>query len=445
MQIFSLSFSQKFILIVFGFIPIYTAQVLAQKNRSKYDFAQSYVGFSSQIIPGIGSTEILIDQSNPNSLQKRNLPYTYQPRLDIGGLHFWGHLDMMASIPLFGGYRFSYSDVDYHISTGFSMNIRYYPINLIKPTKFGLRPFAGLKWSDMRYWQKVKNQEKGIELNKQIIMLETGCALEHKNYLIDLTIQWLSNNEYKYPVSRSMSGNLQFPALSFKVGVKYLFDITSVNKKEEIVKEVSDFKDFLLKKNKLNAWSVGIGVSEVLPVQKSSYKKRIDRSFLQNPGPMNIFPEVGITYYLFKPDLEFRVSYRPVWIKQEGYGFIHKTFRQSIAAEVFKFLFDYKGFLPFAGLGYGYNQLKLTEIDNDIKQTDIQTGKFAPLIMIGWDIRPTRVEWMIIRSNIRWTPWLSMEIGDTKLQFNDIEINFLQYVVYPGRIKAKREFKRNVE
>lgn len=423
-------------------ITLGNSESFAQDSRNKYDFAQSYIGFSSQIIPGLGSAEILTDQSNPNSLQKRNLPYTYQPRLDIGGLHFWGHLDMMASIPLFGGYRFSYSDVDYHISTGFSMNVRYYPISILKPTAFGLRPFAGLKWSDMRYWQKVKNQERGIELNKQILMIETGCAIEHKKYMIDLTLQWLPANQYTYPVSRIQNGKLEFPSLSFKVGVKYLFDITAVNKKPEVINEVNQFQKYLTEKKKLNAWSIGIGISEVLPVGKSTYKSKADRSFLQNPGPMKIFPELGLTKYFHKADLEIRLAYRPIWNKQEGYGFIHKTQRHSISIETFKFLFDYKGFVPFAGLGYSFNHLNMAEYDRGTKVQDKSSVQFAPLLIIGWDIRPTRVEWMIIRSNIRWTPWLSMNIDGNKLQYNDVEINFLQYVVYPDRIIKKRDFKK---
>jgi outer membrane protein W len=436
-----LIFTGKNHLLLILFFKLFIINAIAQEKRNRYDFAQSYIGFSSQIIPGFGTTQILID----STLTDRKLPYTYQPRIDIGGLHFWGHLDMMASIPLFGGYRINYSNVDYHISTGFSMNIRYYPVNLLKPTRFGLRPFAGIKWSDMRYWQKVEGSERGIQLNKQIVMAETGCAVEHKKYLIDLTVQWMPFNRFSYPVSRTMQGNLKFPPLSFKVGVKYLFDITAVNKKPEVKNETDAYQKFLTEKKKLNSWSVGIGISEVLPVGVSSYKNIPERTFLQNPGPMHIFPEIGFTVYFFRTDLELRLAYRPVWNKQEGYGFIHKTFRHSVSLEAYKFLFDYKGFLPFAGLGFGYNNLHLQEIDNGNVVIQKNEQKLAPLILIGWDIRPTRVEWMIIRSNIRWTPWLSMEIGDTRLQFNDIEINFLQYVVYPGRIKAKKEFKRAVE
>jgi hypothetical protein len=175
----------------------------------------------------------------------------------------------------------------------------------------------------------------------------------------------------------------------------------------------------------------------------SSYKNIPERKFLQNPGPMHLFPEIGFTRYFFRPDLELRLAYRPVWNKQEGYGFIHKTFRHSVSMEAFKFLFDYKGFLPFAGIGFGYNHLQLREIDNGNVLTQKSEHKLAPLILVGWDIRPTRAEWMIIRSNIRWTPWLHMKINDKKLQFNDVEINFLQYVIYPGRLIQKKNFNRS--
>lgn len=410
---------------------------LAQQPRSSYDFAQSYIGFSSQIIPGFGSTQLLRDQADPLSIARQSLPTTFQPRLDIGGLHFWGHLDMMASLPLYGAIRTSVEDVTFEISTGFSMNIRYYPINLLKPTAFALRPFSGLKWSDMHYRQEVKGQQKGIQWNKQILMLETGCALVHNKYLADFTVQWLPNHNYDYPISRSQTGKLEFPFISFHVGVKYLFDFTAINKDAAVQQENAVWMEYLGKKRKLNSWSVAMGVSELLPVGKSSYKERPERQFLQNPGPMGLFPDIAVAKYFHQPDFELRLAFRPTGNKQEGYGFLQKAKRLSISLEAYKFLFDYHGFVPFAGGGFGLNRMSVSEFDDGTKVLEKKQTRYAPLLLIGWDIRPTRAEWMLIRSNIRWTPWLSMEIQGDRLQFNDVEINFLQYVLFPGRLLLK--------
>ncbi len=410
---------------------------VAQEGRSRFDFAQSYIGLSSQILPGFGSTQILADESDPDSKVKKRLPTTYQPRLDIGGMHFWGHVDMMASIPLYGAIRSSVDGVSYEISTGFSMNIRYYPLSVFQPTSFRLRPFGGVKWSDMHYRQKAAGQQKGIQWNKQILMLETGCAFERKRYLADFTLQWLPNHDYQYPISRQQKGKLEFPFLSYHIGVKYLFDFTAINNQAEVQSANAIWFQELEQKKKLNAFAIAIGISELLPVGHSEYKQRPDRQFLQNPGPMSVFPDIALSQYFHRPDAEIRLAFRPTGNKQEGYGFLHKSKRLSLSLEAYKFLFDYKGFVPFAGAGFGYNWLRLEEFDNGTQVQSAADSKFAPLFVIGWDIRPTRAEWMLIRSNIRWTPWLSMEVEGADLQYNDVEINFLQYVFFPGRFHLK--------
>ena len=416
-----------------------TSFSVAQDNeKSKFDFAKSYIGISSQLLPKLGTTEIL----SANGIEQIDIPASFQPRLDIGGVHFWGHVDMMGSIPLFRNYNFRDSRVEIGGSTGFSMNIRYYPISLSRKTTFGLRPFVGLKWSELRYWQQVENQERGIELNKQILMLETGSGINIKDYMIDFTVQFLPNHDYSYPISRTVNGKLNYPWLSFKVGAKYLFDFTAINNKEEVKKEVDEFQRFLTDRKALDSWAIGFGFTEVVPVGVSEYKNTSERSFLQNPGPIRIAPEWHLGRYFYHHDWAIRIAGRHIKIYQEGYGFEHVLRRNSISLEAFKFLFDYKGFVPFIGAGYGYNTMELKEWDNGAKVSNHYDEKFASTFFIGWDIRPTRVEWMLIRSHIRWTPWLSTEVNGRELKFNDLEINFLEYVLYPTRLVQKAKFKR---
>ena len=409
-----------------------------EKDKDRFDFAKSYIGISSQFLPGIGTTQIV----GNSGIEKVSLPPSFQPRLDIGGVHFWGHVDMMGSIPMFGNYSYNEDKVKIGGSTGFSMNIRYYPINLIDKTAFGFRPFVGIKWSELKYSQEVVGQEKGVELNKQILMLETGGGILIKNYLLDLTVQLLPYNKYQYPISRTQFGELEYPQLSFKVGLKYLFDFTAVNKKESVKIMVDDFQNYLTKNERLDSWMIGIGFTEVIPVDNSSYKETPDRQFLQNPGPIRIAPEWHIGRYFYKGDWGIRLAGRHVTIDQEGYGFYHELKRNSFTIEGYKFLFDYKGFVPFVGIGYGFNTLQLKEWDNGIEVASYNDNKMAPNIFIGWDIRPTRVEWMIIRSNIRWTPWLQLDTGNTEIKFNDLEINFFEYVFYPERLLHKIRFKK---
>ena len=78
--------------------------------------------------------------------------------------------------------------------------------------------------------------------------------------------------------------------------------------------------------------------------------------------------------------------------------------------------------------------------NRDLRQgTDWQTyneNKFAVGIIFGWDIRPTRAEWWILRTNLRYTP-VSMKVAGKKVNFDHLEFNVIQFTMFPGRLAAR--------
>jgi hypothetical protein len=56
-------------------------------------------------------------------------------------------------------------------------------------------------------------------------------------------------------------------------------------------------------------------------------------------------------------------------------------------------------------------------------------------IVFGWDIRPNRIQSILLRTNLRWTPGLGISVANKGTMFLDqLEFNFIQVVIFPGRI-----------
>ena len=99
----------------------------------------------------------------------------------------------------------------------------------------------------------------------------------------------------------------------------------------------------------------------------------------------------------------------------------------------YQFLFNYLGFVPFAGPILSYEKLHTTV--NGVNYND---NKFALGITFGWDIRVTKTGTSLLRTNLRYYPNLSMDIEGEKMTFNHLEFNFIQWVQFIGRKKALR-------
>ena len=105
--------------------------------------------------------------------------------------------------------------------------------------------------------------------------------------------------------------------------------------------------------------------------------------------------------------------------------------------ETYKFLGDYHGFVPYVGPTLAYEDLTFTDTDGNVSRT-VQAKKVAIGIIFGWDIRLSRAESWLLRTNLRYTPNLHLMAEGKKVQFDQLEFNFIQFVWFPGRRKALR-------
>ena len=115
------------------------------------------------------------------------------------------------------------------------------------------------------------------------------------------------------------------------------------------------------------------------------------------------------------------------------YGAAQELQRKSIGLEITKFLFDYHGFVPFAGPILTYESLQFDEsFDGNFFTRDV--NDFAYGLTFGWDIRPNRIQSWILRTNLRLYPKLELETNSQSIDFSNLEFNFIQLIIFPERM-----------
>ena len=103
--------------------------------------------------------------------------------------------------------------------------------------------------------------------------------------------------------------------------------------------------------------------------------------------------------------------------------------------EAFKFIGDYHGFVPFVGPYVASNNSRILETDKGETITDYRASKLGYGVVFGWDIRLSQVDYLILRTNLRYTPNLKYTKDGLDYTNNQIEFNFIQIVYYPKRHK----------
>jgi hypothetical protein len=412
----------------------------AQPVHTQYNFAQSYIGLGMQYLPATGQTHYI---NVDGSIQSAQVPSLLQPRLRIGGLHFWGKADFSLSFPLYGWYAGRQSsELQSAYSTGVDVGARYY-ISRIRRNR--ISPFVGINWCAYSYIQKANGQDWGPLLDKQMYSLEAGaCYTTKKAYLFDAVLQLLPVHDFSYAVSRTQFAGLSLPAISFQLGVKKPFDFTNYYSSSGMQKYHAALDKYMNAGRRGNSFSIAAGPSSALQISGSTYEKN-NRSFLQNAFPVGLFPDLAFGYYMAKQDIEVRLSYRPITQSQYAYDFSQRISRHSLVLEGIKFFWNYKGFVPFAGAGVSAEWIYMLEKDSGRAVTNINTKQNALVLVAGWDIRPSKVEWLILRTNLRYSPDLHLNINSERLSLNQLEINFIQVVFYPQRLKTTLKFNKTYQ
>ncbi len=402
------------------------AQVYTEK-QTRHRFAQLNFGLDVQSATS-GNTKYIDAEGNTQSLI---INTQYRPRLIIGGTHFWGHADFYIAIPLTNPTIekenqtiFCYSGVE----TGF----KFYPLRI---EHHKLRPYLGVALTGYYLEQHNRNfvYGNGPELSASAFPVLTGCTFNYKSHLLELGLVWNFKNKQEYYISREIGTYVSMPPLYFQLGYKYMLETTLSAEKDWESGRTRKITIQKEEKRELNAFYIGAGISAAFCLQESSYNQK-ERPYI-NKYPGALLADVSLGYYFHKPDLNIGISYRAYSDGTDSYGALQKTNRKSLAVECSKFLFDYHGFVPFIGPSISYEQLSFEEEFEQVQTQQVSNNQMAYGILFGWDIRPNRLQCLLLRTNLRWFPKIELNVeGGKSISFSTLEFNFIQLVVYPGRM-----------
>jgi len=415
----------SFLMLAFGFYAS-NAQVYIEK-QTRHRFAQLHLGADMQTSVG-GETRFL---ENDNSINSLRLNSIIKPRFTIGGTHFWGHADFYIAIPLFNP-AIEKNNQSIVFNSGVETVFKYYPWRI---RHHKLRPFVGFSIAPYYFEQSNQNLEfgNGPELNHTSFPALAGFTFNHKSHLLEVAATWNYQNKQDYWISPALRAEITTPPLFLSLAYRFMIETTISAEKDWESGRTKEVTERLAQAGELNNFYVAAGMSSAFWLNKGSYNKQ-HHQFVETYST-SVMPEFGIGYYWHKPDMNFNFSYRGYKSGTNSYGLMQSAQRQSLGFEITKYLFDFHGFDPFVGPVLSAEKLRFKESFEDDLTQDFMEDKLAVGITFGWDIRPNRIQTYLLRTNLRWYPSLGVDVENRgKVSFSNIEFNFIQLVVYPGRI-----------
>ncbi len=418
---------QKFIYTII-FLSL-TMNLSAQGKSKRYSFAKSYFGVDALYTPSYGVSSFLDDEGNLNQFERSAY---ITPSINIGATHFWGYADFYVSINT-ANFTLKETPVKAISDAGVFTGLRLYPWQL---TDHNLRPFVGYKFS--AFWYDQENlAEQSSSLTMVRSILDIGVGYRLPSAYIYLGYNRVMNPEVKLPISRTQFTQTNIPKQFFNFGVNWMIETTNTSQTETF----QNLNTFFSSSNKHGLY-FGVGPSSAFPILKSSHIQE-KQAFLDDLAMPGIFVDFSAGYHLSKQDISIGLAYRPINQFRGAFDFKQLIKRKSLVLEGFKFLGDYHGFAPFIGGGLSYENLQLLESDGENLITDERQNYITPIITFGWDIRPgIKMDPWLLRTNLRYAPLLNFDRGDSNLSLQHLEFNFIQLVVYPGRMRVIRKMRK---
>jgi hypothetical protein len=404
---------------------VYSQNYLDRSTR----FAWLTYGGDLNYLSG-GTTQQLINGSR----QTTDFGGTLIPRITIGGIHFWGHADFYVSFPLS---FLSFQDVpqtfeELEVYQGVETGMRLYPLKL-KPQR--ISPFVGISFRRIRFSQESaeSNSRNGVpNYGRFIHPIQSGLTYTSNKWHISASAYYNYQNEFNYYISPTQRADVRLNPVSFNLSVLRYIDSDRHMRTKKAVAQINRDYGVLKDKQLLSTWFLGIGPSSALQMNRSPFLEENFPFFYDNYSAA-ILPDLSLGRYFHKLDANVNLSYRTYGDKYEGFDTEIKTRRHSVGLETVKFLFNYLGFVPFAGPVVTYENMQTT-----VNGTDYNENKLAVGLTFGWDIRVTKTGSSLLRTNLRYFPNLHMNIEGEKMMFDHLEFNFIQWVHFFGRKKALR-------
>lgn len=403
----------------------YTAEYLDKSTR----FAWTTLGGDLNLLSG-GQIDL---PGQPNTA----FPASVNPRLTIGGIHFWGHADFYVTFPLpvrLGGTGEAFEKV--LNSEGVETGARLYPFAL---KEGALRPYVGISFKARSFRVELKDVDygKGASLSQRFVSpYQLGLTYAGSRYIVSGGLQYLPNNKFDYALSPEAMTSGRFQPLSFTLGLVRYWDLDRGARTERGFRQENIMHYLLEREGKLSAFYWGIGPSANIQLHRSPYLKENHPALANRLTGGTIMPDVSFGYHFAGIDANVGVSYRFMQDRFAAFDTRISMRRHSFMLESYKFLFNYLGFVPYLGLTVSSEHLQTTINDRKVSSNPIAVG-----IIAGWDIRVTRTGTSLLRTNLRYAPGLGMKIDGSKMRYDHLEFNFIQYVQYIGRSKFYSKYR----
>ncbi len=392
----------------------------AQDTDKRFSFAETYFGLESIYIPSYGSSYFI---NEDNAVEAFTRHGRLSPGLNFGATHFWGHADFYISIPV-GSINLNADRIDNELAQRVLTGLRIYPWK-IGARKW--RPFFGYKFSAHQYEQSTIDNQTAQHTQVKSIF-DVGIGYQTPLFYLYAGYNRILNPDFDIYISRDYNVSVSYPSAFFNVGMNIRLEFTSSERTEAL----ENLMDELGSTNNFGFF-FGIGPSSAFPLGNSPRISN-NQPFLDQQVMPGIFPDLSMGYHFSKWDLITNLAFRPITQKREALDFSQTVKRRSLTLEVLKGLGDYHGFVPFLGMGLSYENIGLEEKDEGAELTNSNYQKATPLFCFGWDIRPNRAaDWLILRTNLRYAPFLDIEEGRDEINLDQLEFNFIQVVVYPYR------------
>lgn len=374
------------------------AQPYIEGGNTRHRFSQMTFGFEGRVYPD-GKKSFM------------------EPRFILGGTHFWGHADFYLSIPMakIGAQNFG---------NGVETGAKVYPWR-IESGK--LRPFAGCAWEFSRFQYGEGSQMMWVRMPVQ-----SGVTYAKGQHLFELGAHYYGKKAPDYFFTENAKWKPDVARWSLSLSYRFMFETTASAEKSYQDGSTFRYEKALAKEKRLNGLTLGIGLSSAFYLQQSAYNGE-NQPWIGAHKSANIFPEFAVGYYWHAPDIQLNLSYRRIRSTQQAFGLEQRFQRRSLTAESYWFFADYHGFVPFIGPALSLDQFQVKEtgrVEYFSSKTTVRPG-----LTFGWDIRPNRIQSWYLRTNLRWFPgarWTGKE--GRQFDFSQIESNFIELVVFPGRI-----------
>lgn len=395
--------------------------------KTRHRFAQMNLGLNFSSTPGL----TYFRSFGLNEAEEMKVTNINELRLILGGTHFWGHADFEISIPVI---RREAGDNEYTAlySHGVSTSAKVYPWSIKKKA---FRPYLGMSFNTSNYQQLGPDSSSMGAVDYRFVpRYHGGLTAQFGDYLFGLDVSLLGQNTFDYYTEEFEINQVTVAAWTIGFSLKKTFDTTLPAEKSWKSGWAQAMSDSLGSTGELNNLSLALGFSSVLQKGTNRFNQDEHPSLGQHELARTF--EFGLGYYFHRPDVQINVPYRQYSSEIHAYTSTQRIERRAVGVEALWFFADYHGFVPFIGPLVSYENHQVRHQSLSTPSFEFTQNQWNYGVVVGWDIRPNRLQSLILRTNVRYLPKVkihSREYGFESIQ-DIIEINFIQLVLYPGRI-----------